>query len=204
MLSFFKQKSIKKEFYRKSVHLSSLWIPTLMFFMPMHAIIYILALLLVLDLAAEYANYKKYFWFRRMTGKLFSQTLRIKELKRNKFTLSGAFYVLCAALLCCFLFPKNICIIALSIMIVSDACAAIIGKCFGTRKIRKQKSLEGCTAFFVSALVIMLLFNPIFNVRDVSIIACMVATIAELFEDKLRLDDNLSIPLLIGCILYFA
>lgn len=204
MWSLFEQKSIKKEFYRKSVHLSSLWIPCFIFFIPMHIVVALLFALLVLDFAAEYANYKKYPWFRRLFGKLFSQTMRLKELKHSRFTLSGAFYVLSAALLCCLLFPKNICIIALSIMIVSDASAAIVGKCFGTRKIRKQKSLEGCTAFFVSALFIMLLFNPIFNVRDVSIIACMAATIAELFEDKLKLDDNLSIPLLVGCILYLS
>ena len=50
-------------------------------------------------------------------------------------------------------------------------------------------------------LVIMLLFNPLYPVTYASILAAAVATFAEMFEDKIEIDDNLSVPLFVGVIL---
>ena len=110
-------------------------------------------------------------------------------------------YVLAAAIICTLLFSKPIAAIALTVMLISDTCAALFGKAFGTRNLYKGKSLEGTVAFFLSALFINMLYEPVFHFTYAGVIACTVATLAEMFEDKLEIDDNLSIPLFIGIIL---
>lgn len=191
-------KSFKKELFRKSIHLSSLWIPAFIYFVHPGLSIIIFSLLFVLDALLEYGNYKKWRWARRTFGILFFKTLRNKERKRTKFQVSGSLYVLLAAVACTFLFSKAIAVIALTVMLISDTCAALFGKAYGTRKLRASKSLEGTTAFFMSALFVMMIYNPIFPVTYASILACIIATLAEMYEDKLEIDDNLSIPLFVG------
>ena len=50
-------KSLKKEFYRKGIHLSSLWIPLVIYFMHPGFSVSLFALLLLGDVVLEYANY---------------------------------------------------------------------------------------------------------------------------------------------------
>ena len=131
------------------------------------------------------------------------KTLRSKETKKKKFVPSGSVYVLFSALLSTLFFSKEIAIISLTVMLVSDTCAAIFGRLFGSRKLYGQKSLEGTTVFFISALYIMIAYNHLFPTSYAGIIACTLATLCELFESKLKIDDNLSIPLVIGFVLTY-
>ena len=194
-------KSFKKELARKLIHLSSLWIPALIYFVQPSISIIVFSAIFVGDVILEYGNYKKWRWARRTFGLLFFKTLRNKERIRTKFQVSGSMYVLAAAIICTLLFSKPIAAIALTVMLISDTCAALFGKAFGTRKLYKSKSLEGTVAFFLSALLINMLYEPVFHFTYAGVIACAAATLAEMFEDKLEIDDNLSIPLFIGIIL---
>ena len=194
-------KSFKKELARKLIHLSSLWIPALIYFVQPSISIIVFSAIFVGDVILEYGNYKKWRWARRTFGLLFFKTLRNKERIRTKFQVSGSMYVLAAAIICTLLFSKPIAAIALTVMLISDTCAALLGKAFGTRKLYKSKSLEGTVAFFLSALLINMLYEPVFHFTYAGVIACAAATLAEMFEDKLEIDDNLSIPLFIGIIL---
>ncbi|MFR1032453.1 MAG: diacylglycerol/polyprenol kinase family protein [Alphaproteobacteria bacterium] len=132
---------------------------------------------------------------------MFYRTLRNKELKRSQLQLSGGAYVMLAAIACTLLFPANVAVVALSIMLISDTCAALFGKAYGSRRLYKNKSIEGTAAFFVSALLIMVICNFILPVTYASILAAFVATFAEMYEDKIEIDDNLSIPLFVGAVL---
>ncbi len=194
-------KSFRNELYRKSIHLSSLWIPLLIYIVHPGISITFFSLLLIGDALIEYGNFKKWKWARKSFGIMFYKTLRNKERVRTHFQVTGSMYVLAAAIICTMLFSKPIAAIALTVMLTSDACAALFGKAFGTRKLYKQKSLEGTVAFFVCTLVVMILYNPLYPVTYASIIAAAAATFAEMFEDKIEIDDNLSIPLFIGIIL---
>lgn len=194
-------KSFQKEWRRKAVHLSSLWIPAFIYFAHPGTSVSLFALLLLGDVVIEYANFKHYRWARQSFGKLFCRTLRQKETVRSRFQVSGSMYVLSAAILCTLLFAKPVAVIALTVMLVSDSFAALIGKAYGTRILYKNKSLEGTAAFFLSALAINMIAEPILPFSAVSVFACLAATTAEMFEDKLEVDDNLSIPLIIGFIL---
>ncbi len=196
-------KSLKKEFYRKAIHLSSLWIPLVIYLAHPGFSVTLFALLLVGDMILEYANFRRYPWARFLFGKLFAKTLRNKETVRARFEASGSMYVLAAAIVCTILFSKPVAVIALSVMLVSDTAAALFGKAYGSRKLYKNKSLEGTTAFFVSALLINMICAPIYPFGADSVIACIAATLAEMFEDKLEIDDNFSIPVVVGGVLSF-
>ena len=194
-------KSFKKELARKLIHLSSLWIPALIYFVQPSISIIVFSAIFVGDVILEYGNYKKWRWARRTFGLLFYRTLRNKELKRSQLQLSGGAYVMLAAIACTLLFPANVAVVALSIMLISDTCAALFGKAYGSRRLYKNKSIEGTAAFFVSALLIMVICNFILPVTYASILAAFVATFAEMYEDKIEIDDNLSLPLFVGAVL---
>ena len=194
-------KNLKKELYRKSIHLSSLWIPLFIYFVHPGVSIVFFSLLFVGNVLIEYGNYKKYPWARRTFGSLFFRMLRNKETTHGKFQVSGSLYVLLAAIACTLLFPQPGAVISLSVMLISDTSAALFGKAYGTRKLYKNKSLEGTVAFFLSALIVNMLCEPIYHFTYAGVIACAAASFAEMFEDKLEVDDNLSIPLVVGTVL---
>ena len=194
-------KEYRKEVYRKGIHLSSLWIPALVYFWGTLIASICFLFLMLGELLLEYGHYKKWRWARIIFTLPFSFALRNKERQRRKFVLTGGFYVLASSLICTLLFSNSIASIAITVMLISDTLAALVGKACGQRKIYKNKSLEGTCSFFVSALIIMILFNPIYTFTYASVIACFFAVFMELYEDWLELDDNFSIPLVIGFIL---
>ena len=192
---------LKKELYRKSLHLSSLWMPFFILIASSSFAVLIFNLIFLANLIVEYGNYKRYPWARQIFGIIFFRLMRQKESSHSYFQISGSLYVLLAAIICTMSFSRNIAAISMIIMLVSDTAAAIIGKLYGRHKIYKNKTLEGSTAFFVSGLIINMLCAPIYPFTYIGVIACAVATLSEIFEDKLCLDDNLSIPIVIGAIL---
>ena len=194
-------KEYRKEVYRKGIHLSSLWIPTLIFFGGTLIASIVFLLLMLGELLLEYGNYKRWRWARIIFSLPFSFALRNKERQKRKFVLTGGFYVLSSSLICTLLFSNIIASIAITVMLVSDTLAALVGKALGQRKIYQDKTLEGTAAFFMSALIIMMLFNPVYTFTYASVIACFFAVIMELFEKFFELDDNFSVPLVIGFIL---
>ena len=194
-------KSFRQEVSRKLIHLSSLWIPLFIYYFPTTVSVAFFSTILAIDGLLEYGNYKRWKWSRRTFGVMLHKTLRSKELTHKSFQPTGSVYVLSAAVLCAMMFPRPVAAIALTVMLTSDACAALFGKAFGTRKLYKKKSLEGTTAFFLCTLFVMMLYTPLYPVTYASIIAALVATFAEMYEDKIDIDDNLSVPLSIGIIL---
>lgn len=207
MLSFvanIQEKSLKKELYRKAIHISSLWIPLFIHMFSRKESLLVLGILFCINLSAEYFCYKKIAWIRYFYEKLLIKTLRGKEIRKNRFVPSGSVYVLAAAISCVFLFTKEIAAAALSVMLVSDACAAVFGKMFGSRKIHGSKTLEGTIMFFISALSVMMLYNPASALSFAGMAACCAATLCELYDDKIKIDDNFSVPLVVGTIMTYA
>ena len=194
-------KAYRHEVYRKTIHLSSLWIPTLIYFTPGWIALLVFFILLCGDIFIEYGSFRRWKWARISFALIFGKGLRNAERNHLRFVPSGGIYVLTSALLCTLFFSKPVAVISLTVMLVSDTMAALVGKAIGRRKIYKQKTLEGTNAFFLSALAVSMLFEPIYHFTYVSVIACAVATIVELYEDTLELDDNLAIPLSIGAVL---
>jgi dolichol kinase len=125
----------------------------------------------------------------------FRRVLREEEKK----TLMGSTYFLFSSILTILLFPKSIAIVSLLILILSDTAAAIVGKWIGRVPIW-GKTLEGSMAFFLSSLLIVWIY-PQLN-RFSGTLAALGATLIEVLP--IRVDDNLTIPLVAGAIMLFG
>jgi len=185
--------SYKDEIYRKTIHLSSLWMVAAIYFLSKENALYLFSFLLVGMTAFEIA--RRYWpFFTRINILLMGRILRPHENNGDKSQMTGAFYVILAVFLAVLLFSKPVCMTAISIMLVADSAAALIGRKFGRHKIF-DKSIEGSAAFFLTALMIIVigmslgLTLPFYG----AVIVAIIATLLELFSKKIHLDDNISI-----------
>jgi len=189
----------RDEVTRKMVHLCSLSIPVICYYIPKSIAVEILLVLSILAVVTDVARYYVPV-LAKVVQIAFGKIMRKHEMDELKKNLNGATYVFLSALLCVWLFPKVIFITAFTILIVSDTTAALIGRKFGKHKFL-MKSLEGTTAFFVSAVIVIFLTPkagyhiPMEYV--IGIIAAFVGCIIENISFGWA-DDNLSIPLSIG------
>ncbi|MHB1687714.1 MAG: diacylglycerol/polyprenol kinase family protein [Ignavibacteriaceae bacterium] len=188
----------RDEVVRKLIHLCSLSIPILYYFIPRTDAIIILSIFtfvaIFLDLSRYfYPNFGKFFY------KIFGFLLRRHEVDHKKKNLNGATYVFISALICAIIFPKVFFVTAFSILIVSDSMAALIGRKWGKHKFL-SKSLEGTVAFFISASLVVMFTPKISGLPAeyyIGIIAAAVGAIVENISFGFA-DDNLSIPISIG------
>lgn len=138
--------------------------------------------------------------FHRGVATLFDRFFFGNVLReREKRSFMGSTYFLFSALLSLLLFPKSIAIASLLILSLSDTCAALVGKGLGRVRMG-EKTLEGTLAFLVSALTIVWI-SPGVD-RWAGFWGAAGATVAELLP--IGLDDNLTIPLVAGGIMFFV
>jgi len=191
----------KNELVRKAIHLFSLSIPVIYFFISKQLALFLLvpitAAFIVIDVARFYIPpVAKWFY------KWFGWLLRQRETDIQNKRLNGASNVLVSALLCVLFFPKVIAINAFTILIISDTTAALIGRRFGRHRFL-AKSLEGSLAFFVSAVLVVLVAPKIDQLPMEYIIGFIAAAIGTVMEAlPVKIDDNLLIPLSVGLTLW--
>ncbi len=183
------------EIKRKIVHLATLILPigyaltseeiVLLFLLP-----FFLCYLFI-DLLRHFHSgmaslFQKYF---------FERVLREEE-KRN---LMGSTYFLFSSLLTILLFPKSIAIASLLILTLSDTAGALVGKWIGKVRIFR-KTLEGSMAFLLSSLVIVWSYPQLNHLTGS--LAALGATLIEVLP--IQVDDNLTIPIVAGTIMFFG
>lgn len=186
------------EILRKLVHLSSLIYPLLYLVVSKPTMLLITFTLLIVLFSFDYL---------RKSNKIFNQffckycgfALRDSE-KSGNFT--GSTYFMLGTFLSILFFPQNITILALFVLIISDTFASIVGISFGKRKIlNNSKSIEGAIAFLLSAFVISIVGLIVFKLPLLPlVIASIFATFLELLSKKIKIDDNILIPLGYGLI----
>ena len=190
--------SFRNELLRKSIHLCSLSIPVAYVYLTRETMLTILVPLTVLTVGVDLLRSFNGAVFR-MYRSIFGPILRNHEQTLGKVTLNGASWVFLSALACVLVFPKLITVTAFAILIISDTVGAIIGRRYGTRRYR-DKSLEGSSAFVVSACIVVLC-TPKVSYHWAEYLAGFVSTIvgavAEVFSFDI-IDDNFSIPIAIG------
>jgi dolichol kinase len=190
----------KAEIARKAIHFCSLSIPVIYYFIERDLA---LAILVPVTLGFLIVDLLRY--YHKPTADLFYMIfrfmLRKHEQDHTSKRLNGATNVLIAATLCVFIFPKLIVLTAFPILIISDSAAALFGRRFGKKRFL-QKSLEGSTAFFVFALVVIY-FTPKMEYSMTEYLigaaAALVGTVVE--AGSWKIDDNLSIPLAVGAVM---
>jgi len=191
------EQSYAIEIARKAIHLCSLSIPIVYYFVSKTTALTILIPIAVLFGLSDIARllhpptgrlYEKYFGF----------LLRSHERNDRGRRLNGATYVLLSAAVCIWLFPKVIVITAFTILIVSDSFAALIGRKFGKHRFM-GKSFEGSSAFFLSALVVVAVAPKISYLPAeyfIGIVAAVLGAVVEAMPSII--DDNLTIPISIS------
>jgi dolichol kinase len=196
------EESYTSEVIRKGIHLVSLSIPVIYFFIPKSVALTILIPLTLLFLLSDLAR-MTIPAARGIYHRFFGFLLRSHELSTSRFHLTGATYVLISATVGVWVFPKVVFVSAFAILIVSDSVAALIGRRFGRHPFFR-KSLEGAGAFFVSAVVVILISPKVqFLPAEYAIgfAGAGVGTLVESWTTK-EIDDNLSIPLSIGLVMW--
>ena len=199
--------SYLEEIKRKGVHLSSLWMvaATLLLgrYQWISCLLFGALLLLTLVSEHDYANGGKY--LGRLYGQLFGRMLR-NEVKPGQWIVSGGAPVLAAALLVNLLFVPFIAAAAMAVMLTGDAAAALIGRKFGKHKTVNGKSWEGFFAFILVGYGVMAAVLAIVGAQERYFLwgigGVILAAVAELFQKQLKVDDNFSIPLCSGAVLF--
>jgi dolichol kinase len=193
----------ENEVIRKAIHLSSIAIPLFVFFTSRE-----LSLAVFLPLTVIFAGLDIARYYHRPLGEMFYRTfgriLRKHERDSEKKTLNGATYLLIASTLCIIIFPKFIAVTSLIILIISDMTSALIGRRFGRHKFL-GKSLEGSFGFFLSAAVVVALTPKLAYLPGeyvIGIVAGAVGAVAEALS--IAVDDNLTIPLSVGTVMWCA
>jgi dolichol kinase len=195
-----KSKSLRTELYRKSIHLSSLWMPFIILLANKNWNILLFFTLFVGNFIIEYMTFKKLPYVSIIFRKLFIKTLRYKEIDRISFVPSGSVFVLAAALIVSVCFTPKAGAAALTVMLIADTAAALVGKSIGKFHFSNGKTFEGTLAFFISSVLVILSFYPHITPLTV-LITAVFATATEFFEKDIGIDDNLMIPLVTGFIL---
>src|SRR5262249_52992166 len=113
-----------------------------------------------------------------------------------------------AVLLTILTVPKLAALVAIYTLAIADPLAAVVGIRWGRRRITQNRTLEGSAAFFRATIALGALVRGSGTVGTVLGIAAASFTIAlaaagcELLP--LRIDDNLTIPLFVGFIVWIA
>lgn len=206
----------KEEITRKLLHLFALLMPAGIFYLPQMNISYaypvgILAFLLGGSVVVESLRFRIPA-VQKLFFSFFGHLLRQEESSKT----TGSTYVIAAALLCSILFinQRHIAFMVLSLFILGDAVAAIVGLSMGRIKIGK-KSLEGSAACFLLCMGLMYGVFPHLpgilepwngNVPFIMALAASLSiTIFELVPLKITsnfvINDNLAVPVITGGIL---
>lgn len=193
-----------QELLRKSIHMVSLSIPIVYTFVDKETALCILIPLTIIFLTFDIlSKFNK--TIRQFVYFLFGKMLRQHETG-EKFVLNGASWVLISAVICILVFPKLITVVSFTILIISDLFAALIGRKFGQHKLGKNKSWEGSIAFVVTALIVVIIYGVLFDAPMIYFVAgffaAIVSAIFEAYSPMLQLDDNLSIPISAGVVLW--
>ena len=192
----------RQEVLRKLVHLSSLWMPFSLFYLPRLFNAIMFGTFAVLNVLIEIAVFRQVPYVTPLYKKLFGKMAR--ESKPGEFRFSGAPPMYASACLTALCFSNRVASCAFAILILSDTSAALIGRKWGWHRFFNGKSLEGSLSFLLSGWILAAGFCVAGNLPGTTLAIWLfgvaVSCIAEFFNEQIHLDDNFTIPLLFGAV----
>ena len=195
----------RQEVLRKMVHLSSLWMPFSLFYLPRLFNVIMFGTFAVLNVLIEIAVFRQVPYVTPLYKKLFGKMAR--ESKPGEFRFSGAPPMYASACLTALCFSSRVASCAFAILILSDTSAALIGRKWGRHRFFNGKSLEGSLSFLLSGWIIAAGFCFVGSLPGTTLViwlfGVLVSCIAEFFNEQIHLDDNFTIPLLFGAVAEF-
>ena len=198
------QISMLNEIRRKMIHLTSLGIPIIYWFVSQKTALTLLIPMTAISVLIEILR-RAFPSFELQFRKIFGALLRPHESGARP-EINGATFVLISACICVALFPKVIAITAFAVLIVSDTASALYGRRFGKKRFLK-KSVQGSSAFFVTAMIVVLVVAALsradWEFIAVGAVASAVSMVVEaLSEGGSSIDDNLTIPTAFGGVMW--
>jgi dolichol kinase len=192
-LKDYDQLNLPAELQRKIIHLSCAVLPILYYFcLNREQILVFCSIICIFFLIAEILRLK-HKEIRYIFERFFFHLLRVEEKSKH---ITGATYLFISATVTFFIFRKEIAVPAVMILTISDSSAAIVGKMTESVKFF-EKSLTGSATFFLTSIVILLLFLP--ELGWLAIIIALTVTIIEAVP--VPINDNVLISLSTGIIL---
>jgi dolichol kinase len=192
--------SLKSEVYRKSIHLFSLFIPVLYYFLfsKSQAVLFLFlasAGMILLDYMKRDLK-----GIGKLYNKILGGLLRYDEKNFKEKVITGGTLFVIGIFIAVVLFQKNVAISAVTILIVCDSASALVGKSIGRHKLIGEKTYEGTAAFLITGIILIFLILPVtFNVHGeiyIAIVSLIIAAVIEVMPWKL--DDNILVPLAYG------
>ena len=200
-LDMFLSSALKREIFRKLIHLSSLWMVAVIAYTDRPTAIIFFSLLLIGFVGFEYLRMGTT-PLAKFIVRYFSIVMRDREHheKFNFRALTGSFYFILAVLLAVAFFDKTTAITGILVMILSDTTAAIVGVAIGKNKfIVDGKTIEGSAAFFITIAIILFYMTPMTFVGILFIAGAI--TLIEALSERLYINDNLSIVISVCALL---
>jgi dolichol kinase len=190
--------SYSAEVRRKTLHLLALVIPLGLWWLGTPLALYGVGGLAMVAVAADVirafsATFNE--WIRWVFGPL----MREEELPEVNagVTFNGATCVLVGAALLALVFPLRVAVPVLTMTMLADAAAALVGRRLGRHPWgRLSATVEGSTAFVATGLVVMIWFPAL--ALGPALAAVVVAAVVEALP--LPVNDNIRVPLVAAAV----
>lgn len=178
---------------RKALHLIALIIPLGMWWLGTPLALYVLGTMAVLALSADVVRaYSPP--FNRFIRWIFGPLMRAEELPDvgSRVTFNGATCVLVGAALLTLIFPLRVAVPVLTMTMLADAAAALVGRRIGRHSWGSlSATVEGSTAFVVTGLAVMAAF-PMLAFGPAAAGVLIAAAVEAI---PLPVNDNIRVPL---------
>ena len=192
--------SYLSELKRKFLHLLALIIPFCIYLIGKEKALWILIPLSTLALILEVARVR----VQRIASLIYFMAGPIMRTEEkppigSPIAINGASWVVISATLLTIVFPVYIACASLSMFMLGDAAAALVGRKFGNLNWpQSKKTIEGSLAFWVISGVTLLVLN--FLPWYAAILVSGIAMILEVLP--LPINDNVRVPILVGFIIF--
>jgi dolichol kinase len=205
-----------QEIGRKLLHLFALLMPIGIFYapalhLPKALVPVLLGSLFVASVIVEFIRFRMPS-VQKVFFAMFGSMLR----KEESFKVTGSTWIIGAGFLCSLLFSESphISFIVLTLFVLGDAAAALVGISIGRIRIGK-KSLEGSLACFATCTGVFIVILPFapgvlepWGGKTPLLIAFVTALVITVFElvplkiaPKLIINDNLAVPIIAGYVI---
>jgi dolichol kinase len=197
------EQDYRTEVARKTIHLTGFVIPWIYYYVDRTFAVAVLIPFTLLALVIDFGR-RGDGAFARWFGTWLGPILREKE-KGDQRTLHALTWFFIVSTVMVAFTPRYVAILSISIMLLADAAAALLGRRYGRHKVG-GRSLEGCAAFFLAGMVIVAVTPRLSGHPGewaVCALAALVGAVVELVSQD-PLEDNVTVPLSIGLTLWLG
>lgn len=182
------------ELWRKALHLLSLLIPVGLFYLGRETALYTLVPVTLTAIIIEVARARAH-WAHDLVDKVFGFMMRPEEIPDVPAAVrfNGATWVLTTATVLVILFPPAVAAAAITIGLVGDAAAAVVGRRFGRLTIfGTDKTVEGSLAFVACTLPLAWIFPGVTLIA--AAVGVCVGAVIEAWH-PIPINDNFAVPM---------